>query len=835
MKPAAQQRGFLWVLFGIGLINVVVAGLALRSLSAALRERRLPAGRSYDVDSLSGGATEARDAVETWETFTATGQATSGDLIARSWLVVDVGAFTLLGYGLVALATLLLAKRALAAQKASNARTLPYRLFVVAGALGLLLVIIDVVETVLTWAVLEHDGNGPATFLDWWTTLKWVVAVAMLTGILIAAILAVVAVLKEQPVSERIKMLFTGAWPVLTWAGQLLVTAAFLAASIAVLAVLAARGAHPAFIAVVGIGFAYAAFRFNAALEARRQQDDTARVFVYLRVAIDLELIVIGLCLAISWTFASPPAGFGFVGLVATLFGASGLLGEFRWNHSSTRKKIAIALVILAGVVAIAALLVPDPVDGILLLFIAIFVLGMVGLSSVTEDVLRRLANHQDYPGDWLTSHHRWVFPVAGAALATLATAWAVADDWTTRNLVLGGAVLVVFALVVGSNWSSEAFIAVGAVVIIWALSPSVGQITQTVLPESGDEVMVVLGDSYTSGEGGSTFFEGTNTSRAAVENKCRRSVNAASVRLAENPADPVPSQIVFVACSGATLGQITTEAQYVGEPPSGPTVERDGVQGRGLNQLEHVTWINDNAGGTFDIDTVLVGTGGNDAGFGDVVALCVLPGDCSELVEQWIGNLQTLRPRMEATFRTIRQHFGDDAVYVAMPYPVPIGPQVCGQSHYTANEHRFLFNYVAALNLAVTEAAANTGFHVVEDVQNAFITGGNGICTGTTRGDLGINYLAAGQEGGVFEDQLNPMNCQNASTRRIPGPLPRGWNQFASTRCWCSSVSLESGCWPFGSSHSGGRRSRLAPDSESDTGPSALSDLLTADERRNQ
>lgn len=542
------------------------------------------------------------------------------------------------------------------------------------------------------------------------------------------------------------------------WARHFVWAALALAVSILALVILADRGAHPVSIFVVGILFAVAAFRFNAALEARRVQDDTDRVFVYLRLTFGAELVVIGLCLTVAWMFGSPPAGVGFIGLVATLFGASGLLNEFRWNHSRARKMIAIGLV--AGVVGMAALLVPSPFVGIAMLFVAIFVLGMIGLSSVTEDVLRHLVGAGHGEGGWPASKHGWLLPSVGVALVIVAAVWALVDDWTGRNLVFGALVLVVFALVLGSNWSSEAFIAVGAVVVIWALSPSVSQITETITPVSGDEVMVVLGDSYTSGEGGSTFFEGTNTSRAEVENKCRRSAKAYGVRLAENPADPVPSRIVFVACSGATFAKITTDPQYVGEPRNGDQeVERDGAESRGLNQLEHVDWVDDKVGGTLDISTVLVGTGGNDAGFADVVALCVLPGDCSELAEQWINDLQVLRPALEDTFRTIREHFGDDVVYVAMPYPVPIGPTACGESHYTVDEHRFLFNYVTALNLAVTEAAANTGFHVVEDVKEAFTAGGNGICTGETPGDLAINYLAAGQEGGVFEDQLNPTN----------------------------------------------------------------------------
>lgn len=201
MQRAQQQRVFLWVMLWVGVTNVLIGGFALQMLRNALRERRLPEGLSYDIGSLSGGTDEARAAVETWTNFATTSTSMSGDVIARMWLIVDVSAFEVLGYGLVALATLLLALRSEDAGRTSN------RLFIVAGGLGVVLAIVDVIETILTFIVIGRDGNGPAALLRWWTVLKWIVVVAVLLSV--AA--ALVAVVFERSVGQRIGTMVSGS------------------------------------------------------------------------------------------------------------------------------------------------------------------------------------------------------------------------------------------------------------------------------------------------------------------------------------------------------------------------------------------------------------------------------------------------------------------------------------------------------------------------------------------------------------------------------------------------------------------------------------------------
>lgn len=149
----------------------------------------------------------------------------------------------------------------------------------------------------------------------------------------------------------------------------------------------------------------------------------------------------------------------------------------------------------------------------------------------------------------------------------------------------------------------------------------------------------VALGDSYSSGEGGSEFRPGTDRDKPVRElldehlwwpgdvehNLCHRSERAYSQVLADRL--DVAGDVQFHACSGASLVDLATaeEQDNLGERP----------------QLDHL-----------DEDTSLVtlSMGGNDAGFADVMRACI---------RQGLNPHGNCRENLDATTRTEIRHLG--------------------------------------------------------------------------------------------------------------------------------------------------------------------------------
>jgi hypothetical protein len=115
---------------------------------------------------------------------------------------------------------------------------------------------------------------------------------------------------------------------------------------------------------------------------------------------------------------------------------------------------------------------------------------------------------------------------------------------------------------------------------------------------------VVVLGDSYSSGEGVEPFITGTDTSGPPA-NGCHRSEKAYA-RLLDNSPALRWSLTGFVACSGAKTENITTTGQY-----------NEGAQVAALDT---------------SIDVVVLSIGGNDIEFETFATACVTPfNNCSD------------------------------------------------------------------------------------------------------------------------------------------------------------------------------------------------------------
>jgi hypothetical protein len=169
-------------------------------------------------------------------------------------------------------------------------------------------------------------------------------------------------------------------------------------------------------------------------------------------------------------------------------------------------------------------------------------------------------------------------------------------------------------------------------------------------LAEKPDHFIVVMGDSYSSGEGAGDYSVVSDNNRTDELrwNGCRRSDNAWSKKAtlrgqSENIGilaarhDPV-LDFQFVACSAATAW-----VMQHGDPN---TWGRDG-QFREKSQLDS---------GVLNADTTLVALtiGGNDAGFAAVIEDCILPLVPCPNLEMMKANIRAAIDEAETTIRQI-------------------------------------------------------------------------------------------------------------------------------------------------------------------------------------
>ena len=130
--------------------------------------------------------------------------------------------------------------------------------------------------------------------------------------------------------------------------------------------------------------------------------------------------------------------------------------------------------------------------------------------------------------------------------------------------------------------------------------------------------LMVVMGDSYASGEGNPRNVEAwlknrsTNFSPYWDNDQCNRSTRggpAQAALLLEKASKKTSVTLVNVACSGATVNRGIVGSQYSGLP----------------SQVEQVAQIIGNS----QIDVLSLTVGGNDAGFASVLTTCALNANC--------------------------------------------------------------------------------------------------------------------------------------------------------------------------------------------------------------
>lgn len=307
---------------------------------------------------------------------------------------------------------------------------------------------------------------------------------------------------------------------------------------------------------------------------------------------------------------------------------------------------------------------------------------------------------------------------------------------------------------------------------VVWSGLPRSVDLAPEVHVEPGRPALVALGDSFISGEGARTFFDGTNVRH---RNECRRAPTAYPVLLAA-AGEATPDSLTFLACSGARASQLVARPQYPDEPIGGPDVlQSDGTWGPGrsqLHQLSDVIEAHDP-----EIEVVLVSIGGNDSGFGTIARTCFAPGPCTDLGERWVRPLLDdaagLPAELDRTYAAIAEVVGDAPV-VVVPYPIPLAPHSCEASTLADGEHRFLHDFTVTLNAVIEESAARAGFAFAGDVADSLLDSGEALCAG---GEPGVNWVDLNPVGGSLSQTANPRNWLHNSLH----PNERGHRTIAT------------------------------------------------------
>ncbi len=140
----------------------------------------------------------------------------------------------------------------------------------------------------------------------------------------------------------------------------------------------------------------------------------------------------------------------------------------------------------------------------------------------------------------------------------------------------------------------------------------------QSMVANISNYLLVVMGDSYASGEGNprnvNAWIKNRFTSFNPYwdEDQCNRSVHGAPAQAAlklEQASNKTSVTLVDVSCSGATVQKGILGSQY-----------------RGMNsQIESVSKLI----GDLEIDAVVMSIGGNDVGFGSILTTCALQINC--------------------------------------------------------------------------------------------------------------------------------------------------------------------------------------------------------------
>jgi hypothetical protein len=500
------------------------------------------------------------------------------------------------------------------------------------------------------------------------------------------------------------------------------------AVALVLLAGLADRHAEPA---VVGLAVVLIVAACWLGHVSRQERQRTGAYRSVVRARLGAVVVVLGLgALLLLWSIVDGgPEALGFAGLGLVVVSLGGVISEARQCTSLRRLGWPVGLGLAFGLVVVAATLLAAGLWVLLALLVAV-VLAELGGELLSEAHLA--------PTPWRLRRAA-VLAAFGAGLLVVGGALLYVQGAGLGGVVLLALIITVLVLMAASDSDSLLVVLVIAAALVWANAPRGATPAPGLEPVPGQPYALVLGDSYISGEGADEYYEGTNTTvdNADATNQCRRAPTAWPVLLAES-GGPMPSRLLFLACSGAETRHILGTA-----PARGPAelvqYEREEVR---LGRPPEV---------------VLLSVGGNDAGFGTIGQNCVGPGDCSALADQFLARLRAVGGELDRSYAAVRAAVGPEVPVIAVPYPMPLtGAGSCDGVFLTGTERFFIATFVDQLDQVVQAATARAGFLYLSPMKDAFTSVGADLC-GSAR--KGLNFLDLNAKAGSLWTSLNPTN----------------------------------------------------------------------------
>lgn len=464
-----------------------------------------------------------------------------------------------------------------------------------------------------------------------------------------------------------------------------------------------------------------------------------------------LAVLVLGVAL-VALYLVVPSSGMALTGVLLLYFLAGATVTWLRQGPFPEEKQLLIALVLLGAgaLLGLSGILVLGGGSGTAWIVLELALLGLaflalvpVGLALLSEVSTRRLCAMRPVRRLWIG------LAGFGIYLAALGTVWAM-----TRSPWLLGALLVLGALVAAMTSMTQADIAAAmSVVALLGVTPLPADVPPTLQPDrTGKRVLVAFGDSYMSGEGAATYYKGTDEGGG---NQCRRSPTAwAALAGQQRPFE----RVEFLACSGARTFNVRTTTL-----PSRPgTGAPEAQTGEGGTQLDR--YLAD-YGEDFTPSMVVVGIGGNDAGFSTIGMMCLAPGNCSDQSQLWTDTMPQVRASLRDTYAQIDALFPDTPV-VAVPYPDPIALRgSCADVSLAPRERQFLHRFVTdGLNLSIAQTAREFGFYYLSGMQSALADAHLQLCDPQNQDRPGLNFIGVRSVRGVAEQRFNPTNWAHSS-----------------------------------------------------------------------
>jgi lysophospholipase L1-like esterase len=319
------------------------------------------------------------------------------------------------------------------------------------------------------------------------------------------------------------------------------------------------------------------------------------------------------------------------------------------------------------------------------------------------------------------------------------------------RGGVLIVAIVALLSLAYVSRTPADVVVVVALIALFGATRPEQSLPGPDLSPNPSR--LLSLGDSYMSGEGARVFYEGTDE---AGGNQCRRSPTAYAAQIPH--ADLGFTSVVFLACSGAVASQIDETTQ-------------GGTTGPQLAQYQALKRPH--------VNLVLVGIGGNDAGFSHIGEACLAPGNCDvEMTKLFLHNLPVVETNIEAALNAVHKAVPGVPI-VAVPYPAPFASaSKCNGLLLSGQERAFLSTFLADLDQEVHKAAAATHSYFLAEMEDSLATMNLQLCAPHPSvhhcslgfsADHGLNFVHLQSVAGFATQRFNPANWVHDSLHPNP------------------------------------------------------------------